>query len=785
MSISLTEADAPRVDVTRKEFRELLEAYLRENWTGEGKARRGAIAAAVFALGLVASALGAFVVLVPVTYQLGGLALHSSHGWKFWQPGVGGRRFVALNAVSWTMYSVSLLMSTVNVALGDFLLSVAAFAVGMVAYGTIVSSLLVYRNSNTSAKEPTPSVIPTGVAVPTDSQMMEDRTFNDQFELSMLMHNGEGPSDLWWLFVSMNTVLCAVGAWVGVVGDFHAKHEFLKILATSVVIGSVAVSTAITHAIGGQWRHIKTGYLAFQPGKGGPRFVAMQALGWTVFSTAMLLALIAFGGQVQRFLGLGRTIPPGLPLTTLAGTLGFASQVIISVSLFFFVATPEEIAAAITQPQPQSVSLVSKFMEATHYCGFNLIFNAGSTYESTRTPTISSYDAWEEGERRFKRICDEAKSEKTGYSYLVIGVGFVGRRLVQRLLDRGETKIRLFDIMPHNPFEGNPLVEYVRGDVTKYDSVLKACEGVQIVYSTFAIIRFMDRLEHQAALSYRINVGGTENVLKACAACNVEQVIVTSSSHATTDEHSEPRLNRDESAPYVVRETAHNHYGWTKAAADIMCLKSNGMPRADGQPLRVSIVRPCSGVFGGDDRISFEKAMDLGVFPGLGAKSVMDWVYVENVVLGHLLCEAAMNNRGAVYGKDPAGEAFNVSNNEAVKVEDFWFSVVKIVRNCVDPKKRKSNIAFIFIPEAPLWAIGYISELNQKIFKGKVSLGRDIDMLSPGMLATATMHYSYNSDKAKAWLGYEPAYTVDEAIQKSAYDYWAAKYPDNAGKKTQ
>ena len=40
------------------------------------------------------------------------------------------------------------------------------------------------------------------------------------------------------------------------------------------------------------------------------------------------------------------------------------------------------------------------------------------------------------------------------------------------------------------------------------------------------------------------------------------------------------------------------------------------------------------------------------------------------------------------------------------------------------------------------------------------------------------MHYSYNSDKAERVLGYRPAYTLDEAIQKSLYDYWALKYPE-------
>ncbi len=157
-------------------------------------------------------------------------------------------------------------------------------------------------------------------------------------------------------------------------------------------------------------------------------------------------------------------------------------------------------------------------------------------------------------------------------------------------------------------------------------------------------------------------------------------------------------------------------------------MKSNGEPKKDGTPLQLAIIRPCSGVFGGDDRISFEKAMDLTVFPGVGAKRIMDWVYVENVVLGHILLEAAMQRN------DPGvdGEAFNISNNEAVLNEDMWFSVMKIMEKYIHKEKQKSSLELIFIPESPLWALGYVSELNQRIFKGKVSLGRDLDMMTPG-----------------------------------------------------
>ena len=44
---------------------------------------------------------------------------------------------------------------------------------------------------------------------------------------------------------------------------------------------------------------------------------------------------------------------------------------------------------------------------------------------------------------------------KTGKQYLVVGVGFLGRRIVKYLLERGEERVRCFDIAPTNPFAGD------------------------------------------------------------------------------------------------------------------------------------------------------------------------------------------------------------------------------------------------------------------------------------------------------------------------------------------
>jgi len=208
-------------------------------------------------------------------------------------------------------------------------------------------------------------------------------------------------------------------------------------------------------------------------------------------------------------------------LTTVASLCGFVGQLLVAASLFFYQASMVDLkhnnmAAGAGAP---AASWALRFLRATHFLGLNLVFSGGKSYHNTRAPSITGPDDWKQGEARFLRILAKAGgNRRTGDQYLVIGVGFVGKRLVQRLLDRGETRIRLFDITPVNSFAGNPHVEYVRGDVTKLDQVSKACEGVDTVYSIFAIIRFMDRLEHQAALSYRINVGGVRCCILAMVA---------------------------------------------------------------------------------------------------------------------------------------------------------------------------------------------------------------------------------------------------------------------------
>jgi nucleoside-diphosphate-sugar epimerase len=501
--------------------------------------------------------------------------------------------------------------------------------------------------------------------------------------------------------------------------------------------------------------------------------VALQAVGWGTFALSMLCGLLALFFQAQALRGARSNQPALLALT---GLLGAAAEAAIVASLFVYEDREPLVGGGSSSAQraweASDESPQAQLLQAVVDFNFGLInkaFGPADPERETRSP-VEPGDAYLACPGKWARVTKHCV--RTGDRYLVIGCGFVGKRLVNRLLERGETDVRVFDIAPCDFWPGDKRVQFIRGDVTKLDQISKACEGVNTIYATFAIIRFMERLAHQAWLSYHINVTGTETLLEACKINNVKRLIVTSSSHATTDEHSMPRFNRDETAKLLTRKEAHNHYGWTKAIADELAIKADGMKLNNGQELEVTVVRPCSGVFGADDKLSFEKVMTMGVAPGVGASMVMDWVYVENVVLGHILAEAALQQgRGGV-----RGEAFCISNDDPVNMQDFFMLTKKIIRNLPDKKMRKAlPLTFLWIPMAPLWAIAYISELNQWLFKGKVSLGRDVDMLTPPMLATATMEYTYTSAKARKVLGYEPVFLLEEAIQTSLHELYETR----------
>jgi nucleoside-diphosphate-sugar epimerase len=161
------------------------------------------------------------------------------------------------------------------------------------------------------------------------------------------------------------------------------------------------------------------------------------------------------------------------------------------------------------------------------------------------------------------------------------GSGFIGTRLVERLLASGHS-VRIVDKAQSKTY---PQL-YVAGDVRSVDDLLKACEGCDVIYNLAA--------EHKddvrpITLYDDVNVQGARNVCVAADKLGIEEIIFTST--VAIYGFSEQELDENAAVNYI------NDYGRTKYEAEQVYLEWVG-----GSSTRfLRMIRP-TAVFGETNR---------------------------------------------------------------------------------------------------------------------------------------------------------------------------------------
>ena len=106
-------------------------------------------------------------------------------------------------------------------------------------------------------------------------------------------------------------------------------------------------------------------------------------------------------------------------------------------------------------------------------------------------------------------------------------MGFVGRRLVEMLVERGATRVVAFDIAPKPEDAGDdPRIVWMQGDLTNPRDVDKACEGSECVWHIAALVGPYHALD----MYMKVNYQGTVNVIDQRARSTGVKKIVMSSS---------------------------------------------------------------------------------------------------------------------------------------------------------------------------------------------------------------------------------------------------------------
>jgi UDP-N-acetylglucosamine 4,6-dehydratase/5-epimerase len=123
-------------------------------------------------------------------------------------------------------------------------------------------------------------------------------------------------------------------------------------------------------------------------------------------------------------------------------------------------------------------------------------------------------------------------------SILVIGgTGTIGNALVRTLLTYNPKVIRIFSRDEHKQFEmknrlhNDPRIRFLIGDVRDKDRLVRAMEGIHIVFH-LAAMKHVQSCEYNPFEAVQTNIIGTQNVIQAANINQVEKVIFTSSDKA-------------------------------------------------------------------------------------------------------------------------------------------------------------------------------------------------------------------------------------------------------------
>lgn len=213
--------------------------------------------------------------------------------------------------------------------------------------------------------------------------------------------------------------------------------------------------------------------------------------------------------------------------------------------------------------------------------------------------------------------------------YLITGgSGYFGITLRDHLLEAAQD-VRIFDL---NDSDDRPnAVEFVRGDIRDYDTVARACRGTEVIFHCVAQVP----LAKDRDLFESVNIGGTENLLRAARATGIRKVIYISSSAVFGVPKRNPVTEETEPTPGEA-------YGRAKYTGEKRCAAFVQ------QGLDVTIIRPRTimghgrlGIF----QILFEWIREGANVPVLGGgRNIYQFVHADDLAAA---CRLAAERPGA------------------------------------------------------------------------------------------------------------------------------------------
>jgi nucleoside-diphosphate-sugar epimerase len=321
----------------------------------------------------------------------------------------------------------------------------------------------------------------------------------------------------------------------------------------------------------------------------------------------------------------------------------------------------------------------------------------------------------------------------SGAAFVTGGSGFIGGRLVKRLVGEGRPVRALARSAASARRVAELGAEPVRGDIADPASLVSATAGAEVAFHLAA------HLGEWGAWSdfERGNVEGTRNVLAACAEAGVRRFVHCGTEAALMA--GEPLVHVDEAA--LLRPDSRAPYPATKARAE------QEVRYANREGFETVVVRP-RFVWGQGDTTLLPEMVET-VMQGKwawvgGGRNVTDTTHVDNVVEGLLL--AAERGRG--------GEAYFVTDGEPVVFREFVTAM--LATQGVEPPDRS----------LPAWTAGPLARVAEAAWK--VLPLRGAPPMTTFRSWLLTQECTIDISKARTELGYAPIVSHEQGLAKLA-----------------
>ncbi|TFK41530.1 3-beta hydroxysteroid dehydrogenase/isomerase family-domain-containing protein [Crucibulum laeve] len=439
--------------------------------------------------------------------------------------------------------------------------------------------------------------------------------------------------------------------------------------------------------------------------------------------------------------------------------------------------------------------------------------------QAATTPRITEGDVRETAARLEKEVPLEEKFKaqlppKTGRRYIIVGGGgFLGGWIATALLHRGEDprKIRLLDLNPPTNYEVVDAVskgtQFLKVDVTDTKSVEEAFSapwaatnsdvpGVVpevTIFHTAANIRFYERHRIFLSRSTRVNVQGTENVVKAAKDIGATVLVYTSSGSVAIKRarfwlwpwEKEPAaggfvhaINDDQDMLPKVHEEFFSNYAVTKMMAESI-VRGADKSRLQGEKvLRTGCLRPGNGIFGPRGDMLCGAYLVRETNPTWIQNSVQSFIYVENCALSHLLYERRLiDTINGSKNPDIGGQAFCIADPGKPPTYGDVYNTLSILsggETTFPELSPTAMLAFAHVVESYYIARHYLIDIWGLPLLGRIlpAIQGDIINLQPSLFALTQVHLLFDDSRARlspqeGGLGYQGAWTTLEGLHKT------------------